>query len=148
MYLVPSPFQRTNTIPTPIPVELPVPGIPDTVYITLHHYSGKDSVQAVQSLKIPQMVELVTDKEDKNAHVYIRTSAYPSVEGDSLHLTMWHEYNIQPRALEITRVDTIKVPYAVVQEVDVPFYEKPAFTIPVTAAATAGLIYLILRATK
>jgi len=143
LYLTPSPLQRASIITTPIPVEVLVPGKSDTVWVVLPMVSGKDSTTQTQPIAVPEMVELVTDKEDANAHVYIRTSAYPTIQDDSLHITMWHEYNIQPRGLEIQTTDTLRLPYAVLVEVDVPFIEKPYVVAPVTAALTLGIVYII-----
>lgn len=146
MYLIPSPFQLNHTSSTVIPVEVNVPGKPDTVRIFYPVVSGKDSAHYTQKITIPQMAELVTDKEDPNAHVYIRTSVYPTIQNDTLHLQMWHEYNIQPRGFEIHTVDTIKVPYPV--EAQVSFFEKPAVVATSTVAATLGIVYIISRILK
>ena len=148
MYLVPSPLQTNTRTTTTVPIEVPVPGVPDTVRIILPAHTGHDSSVTTQEITTPFYAEVITDTTTKDAHIYIRTTAYPRVENDSLSIQMLQEYNIEPKGLQITRVDTLYVMKEVPVPQEVPFIEKPYVVAPIAVAITLGIVYITGQALK
>jgi len=148
MWLVPSPISnRIESIQTiPIPMD-PITHV-DTLWKPYPVYSGTNTTTNVQSIKAPTMVELITDKDEPNAHIYIRTSAYPSLQGDSLYIDMLQEYNITPKSLEIIKTDSIPYPVYVPVPEEVPFIEKPIVVATGTVAIVLGIVYIVGQALK
>jgi hypothetical protein len=146
MWLVPGPFDYSNRSVQ----NIPIPMVPSTHVDTIDHYYpvyiAGDSATYVQDIKAPSMVELITEKDEPNAYIYIRTSAYPTIQGDSLHIDMVQEYNIQPKGMEIIRIDSI--PYPVPVPTDVPFIEKPIVVATGTVAIVLGIVYIVGQALK
>lgn len=148
MYFIPSPFQFQKPIASSTTHIEYINGVPDTISIYIPAITGTDSTKKTMDLKMPEMVEVITDQETENAYIYIRSSAYPIVEGDSLTVSLVQEFNIQPKTFEVTKTDTVVKYVASMVEQEIPFFEKPGFVIPATALTTATLIYLILKAAK
>lgn len=141
MWLTPSPFNFGSRVATPIGIPVPGPTHYDTVMVLLPVFNDQDSTHSVQAIQIPQVTELVTDKDIPNAHVYFRSTAYTNVENDSVHVDLMHEYNIQVKAVEIIKTDSI--PYPVEVPAEVPFIEKPIVVATGTVAIVLGIVYII-----
>lgn len=148
MWLVPSPLsnriESIQTVPVPVVSSTHV----DTLWRPYTVYIGGDSTTNVQHIKVPTLVELVTDKEEPNAHIYIRSTAYPYLQNDSLFIDLVHEYNIQPKGMEIIRIDSIPYPVPVEVPAKVPFIEQPLVVATGTLAITLGIVYIVGQALK
>lgn len=157
LYLIPSPLQSSKTTHSIFhDTTYVMYGNPDTTQYPqpIHHGSSTSVVTASTSndtsiTYYPHYFEKEFKDSSKAGTLQLRTTVYPFSENDTLKAEIQTEYNWQPRPTElIVKTDTVFVMKVVSIPKERPFYEKPSFTIPATASATLGLIYLISRIFK
>jgi len=158
LYLIPSPLQSTRRVVVhTVDSTWVVPGNPvisgkPIPTITGHSTSTVNAQPTDTSHHKPFLpyyfYKEVKDSSEEKGELTITSATYPYEENDSIKAEIIIGYEFNPRpAVIITQTDTVHISHGM-KEVDVPFYEKPAFVIPATFTVTVGALYLLSRILK
>jgi len=123
-----------------------LPGIPDTVRIPVKPLVGASipgsshtvytgELEPITIVSMPDYVETEVIINEPEYSGRIRATAYPSVVNDSLIITLPIEYNIQPKQLYITQVDTL------LKTIEEP---RPWITEPEVVAGGVSIFWLAI----
>jgi hypothetical protein len=141
---VSDPIMVTHTKTVIQEIEVPVKPIKGVKNEVVQKTKGDSKVTEVTeeaASSIPYYEGYIDEYDADSNHVIIRSTTYPM--DDSAFVMI--EYNIQPRPCqEVRQTDSIFVMDTVAVPIQPPFYERPAFVIPVTAIVT----YLTIEGIK
>ena len=156
-YLIPGPFStHAPRIPTRTShTQVAVPGTVDTTLISHAPIYGVDDwvdneityvaqTEPVIVLALPDYVENFSEVRDKAVVGFIRSTAYPWIENDTLRIQVVNEWNLQPRPTEsYAKTDTVYSIDSLWFDPDTPFMEKPIVVMTGTFVGVAILYGIV-----